>query len=74
MTRFPNLGEVVPRDIAPDKYLAMIECQDADPQHVDTNWESCGSRVGIDTGAVRVAGDFVWVTAHDIQTVWVLRR
>jgi YVTN family beta-propeller protein len=26
------------------------------------------------SGAVRVAGDFVWVTAHDIQTVWVLRR
>jgi DNA-binding beta-propeller fold protein YncE len=25
------------------------------------------------SGAVRVAGDLVWVTAHDIQTVWVLR-
>jgi DNA-binding beta-propeller fold protein YncE len=25
------------------------------------------------SGAVRVAGDFVWVSAHDIQTVWVLR-
>jgi YVTN family beta-propeller protein len=25
------------------------------------------------SGAVRVAGDFVWVSAHDIQKVWVLR-
>ena len=24
------------------------------------------------SGAVRVAGDWVWVTAHDIHTVWVL--
>jgi DNA-binding beta-propeller fold protein YncE len=26
------------------------------------------------SGAVRVAGNLVWVTAHDIETVWVLRR
>ena len=26
------------------------------------------------SGAVRVAGKLVWVTAHDIQTVWVLQR
>jgi DNA-binding beta-propeller fold protein YncE len=25
------------------------------------------------SGAVRVAGDLVWITAHDIRTVWVLR-
>ena len=25
------------------------------------------------SGAVRVAGDLVWVTAHDTNTVWVLR-
>jgi DNA-binding beta-propeller fold protein YncE len=25
------------------------------------------------SGAVRVAGDFVWVSAHDIHTVWVLK-
>ncbi|MEO8452894.1 MAG: YncE family protein [Gemmatimonadota bacterium] len=25
------------------------------------------------SGAVRVAGKFVWVTAHDIRTVWILR-
>jgi len=24
------------------------------------------------SGAVRVAGKFIWVTAHDIQTIWVL--
>ena len=26
------------------------------------------------SGAVRVANNLIWVTAHDIQTVWVLRR
>ena len=26
------------------------------------------------SGAVRVAGNLVWVTAHDVQTVWVLKR
>jgi YVTN family beta-propeller protein len=25
------------------------------------------------SGAVRVAGNFVWVTAHDIQTVWIIK-
>jgi virginiamycin B lyase len=25
------------------------------------------------SGAVRVAGDLVWITAHDAQTVWVMR-
>ena len=25
------------------------------------------------SGAVRVAGDLVWITAHDTQTVWVLK-
>jgi len=25
------------------------------------------------SGAVRVAGDNVWVTAHDVQTIWVIR-
>ena len=25
------------------------------------------------SGAVRVAGDLVWVTAHDTHTVWVLK-
>jgi YVTN family beta-propeller protein len=32
--------------------------------------ERLGPPVG--SGAVRVAGKFVWVTAHDIQTVWVI--
>jgi len=26
------------------------------------------------SGAVRVANNFVWVTAHDIQTVWILKQ
>jgi hypothetical protein len=24
------------------------------------------------SGAVRVAGDYVWVSAHDVQRVWVV--
>ena len=35
------------------KYVKMIECQDADPSHVDTNWEACGQRAGIDTAAIK---------------------
>jgi YVTN family beta-propeller protein len=26
------------------------------------------------SGAVRVAGNYIWVTAHDIQTIWILRQ
>ncbi len=48
-----DIAQLCARDLAPDKYMQMIECQDADPQHVDTNWESCGKQVGIDTAAVR---------------------
>lgn len=43
--------------IAPDKYFKMITCQDEDPQHVDTNWESCGQKAGVDTGAVKACID-----------------
>jgi virginiamycin B lyase len=34
--------------------------------------ESVGPPAG--SGAVRVAGGFIWVSAHDVQTIWVLRR
>jgi virginiamycin B lyase len=40
-----------------------------DPR-ANTVTETYGPPAG--SGAVRVTGDWVWITAHDIQTVWVL--
>ena len=52
-----DIAQLCAHEIAPDKYVKMIECQDKDPSHVDTNWESCGKEVGIDTGAVKACMD-----------------
>ena len=52
-----DIAQLCAREIAPDKYVRMIECQDNDPSHVDTNWESCGKQAGIDTGAVKACID-----------------
>jgi protein-disulfide isomerase len=48
-----DIAQLCAHEIAPDKYVSMIDCQDKDPSHVDTNWESCGQSAGIDTGAVK---------------------
>ena len=52
-----DIGQLCAREVAPDKYVSMIACQDEDPSHVDTNWESCGKTAGIDTGAVKACMD-----------------
>jgi hypothetical protein len=52
-----DIAQLCAHEIAPDKYVKMIDCQDKDPAHVDTNWESCGSSVGIDTGAIKACMD-----------------
>jgi hypothetical protein len=52
-----DIAQLCAHEIAPDKYVKMIECQDKDPSHVDTNWESCGKEIGIDTGAVKACMD-----------------
>ena len=52
-----DIAQLCAHEVAPDKYVKMIACQDEDPQHVDTNWESCGSKLGIDTGAVKACMD-----------------
>lgn len=52
-----DIAQLCARDVAPDKYVKMIACQNNDPAHVDTNWESCGQQVGIDTGAVKACMD-----------------
>ncbi|HEX5062617.1 MAG TPA: hypothetical protein VFV99_24765 [Kofleriaceae bacterium] len=48
-----DIAQLCARDVAPDKYMNMIACQNEDPSHVDTNWDSCGKRAGIDTSAVK---------------------
>ncbi|MGE5180944.1 MAG: hypothetical protein ACM31C_02730 [Acidobacteriota bacterium] len=52
-----DIAQLCAHEIAPDKYVKMIACQDNDPAHVDTNWESCGKQAGIDTGAVKSCMD-----------------
>lgn len=52
-----DIAQLCAHEVAPDQYVKMIECQDADPAHVDTNWESCGKQAGIDTGAVKACMD-----------------
>jgi protein-disulfide isomerase len=52
-----DIAQLCAREVAPDQYMKMIACQDNDPQHVDTNWESCGQQAGIDTGAVKACMD-----------------
>ncbi len=52
-----DIAQLCTREIAPDKLVKLIECQDKDPSHVDTNWESCGKDLGIDTGAVKACMD-----------------
>lgn len=52
-----DIAQLCAREVAPDKYVKMIECQDEDPSHVDTNWDSCGKRAGIDTSAVKTCMD-----------------
>jgi hypothetical protein len=52
-----DIAQLCAHQVAPDKYVKMIECQDQDPAHVDTNWESCGQQAGIDTGAVKACMD-----------------
>jgi hypothetical protein len=48
-----DIAQLCARDVAPDKYMKMIACQNNNPREVDTNWESCGREAGIDTGAVK---------------------
>jgi len=52
-----DIAQLCAHEVAPDKYFQMIACQDNDPSHVDTNWESCGQKAGIDTGAVKACMD-----------------
>lgn len=52
-----DIAQLCAREVAPDKYVKMIECQDNDPKNVETNWETCGQQAGIDTGAVKACMD-----------------
>ena len=52
-----DIAQLCAKEVAPDKYFSMISCQDKDPAHVDTNWESCGKDAGIDTAAVKSCMD-----------------
>ena len=48
-----DIAQLCAAEIAPDKYLKMITCQNKNPRDVHTNWESCAGEVGIDAGKLR---------------------
>jgi hypothetical protein len=48
-----DIAQLCAKEVSPDKYVKLIDCQNKDPQHVDTNWEGCGQQLGIDTGAIK---------------------
>lgn len=52
-----DIAQLCARDVSPENYMQMITCQNDDPQHVDTNWESCGKKANIDTGAIKACID-----------------
>jgi hypothetical protein len=52
-----DIVQLCARDLAPDAYMKLIDCQNNDPGHVDTNWETCGKKLGLDTGAIKECVD-----------------
>ena len=54
-----NLAQVCAIDIAPDRYLQMMTCQNQNMREVDTNWKDCAGKAGIDVDdlAACVEGD-----------------
>jgi 2-hydroxychromene-2-carboxylate isomerase len=52
-----DIAQLCAREVAPDRYMRMIACQNNDPQHVDTNWETCSQQAGIDAAAVKTCID-----------------
>ena len=63
-------------DIATGAGLVWVRAKKVLLSTIDPMTNRVSERFGppAGSGAVRVAGNFVWVTAHDIGTVWVLRR
>ncbi len=54
-----DLAQVCAIDIAPDRYLQMMTCQNENMRQVHTNWKECAEKAGIDVGALSscVEGD-----------------
>lgn len=52
-----DIAQLCAREVSPENYFKMIVCQNDDPQHVDTNWESCGKSANIDTAAIKACID-----------------
>jgi Gamma interferon inducible lysosomal thiol reductase (GILT) len=48
-----DIVQLCAAQIAPDRYLKMITCQNKNPSEVHTNWEGCAGEVGIDAGKLR---------------------
>lgn len=52
-----DIAQLCAREVSPGNFMKLIACQNDDPQHVDTNWESCGKKTNIDTAAIKACID-----------------
>lgn len=43
-----DIAQLCAAKYSPDKYLAMIVCQNKNPRAVDTNWKECAGEAGVD--------------------------
>lgn len=47
-----NLAQICANEIAPDKLLSFVTCQNENMSEVDKNWRDCGQKNGVDVSAL----------------------
>lgn len=47
-----DIAQICAAELAPDRYLDMMVCQNKNMRAVDTNWEACAKEVGMDATAL----------------------
>lgn len=47
-----DLAQICAKDMAPDRYLDFISCQNKNPRAVDKNWRDCASEGGLEASAI----------------------
>lgn len=48
-----NIVQLCAKQVAPEKYLDFITCQNQTMQTIPTNWESCAQNLNLDTAAIQ---------------------
>lgn len=52
-----NIVQLCAKKYYADKYFDLVICQNKDAANVDTNWESCGKSLGMDTAKLQACTD-----------------